>query len=97
MLPFINIFGLKISMYGLLIVLGVAIGSAVAVFFPSKKGIPKQDVIFSICYAGIGAILGAKILYLIITIPQLLNHEKQVVFLGIDRQLWPMGLFFTVV
>ena len=58
MLPFINIFGLKISMYGLLIVLGVAIGSAVAVFFPSKKGIPKQDVIFSICYAGIGAILG---------------------------------------
>ena len=37
MLPFINIFGLKISMYGLLIVLGVAIGSAVAVFFPSQK------------------------------------------------------------
>ncbi|HHU91180.1 MAG TPA: prolipoprotein diacylglyceryl transferase [Clostridiaceae bacterium] len=95
MLPFINIFGLKISMYGLLIVLGVAIGSAVAVFFPSKKGIPKQDVIFSICYAGIGAILGAKILYLIITIPQLLNHEEQVVFSWeLIAQLMAYGFVF---
>ncbi|NLX64734.1 MAG: prolipoprotein diacylglyceryl transferase [Clostridiaceae bacterium] len=80
MLPFIYIFGIKISMYGLLIVLGVAMGSAVAVFFPSKKGVPKQDVIFAICYAGIGAILGAKILYLIVTIPQLLNYKEQIVF-----------------
>lgn len=80
MLPFIFIFGLKISMYGLLIVLGVVIASTVAVLFPSKNGVPKQDIIFAICYAGIGAFLGAKILYLIITIPQLLSYKEQVIF-----------------
>lgn len=80
MLPFIFVFGLKISMYGLLIVLGVAIGTAAAVFFPSKKGVSKQDIIFATCYAGIGALLGSKILYLIITIPQLLNHKEQIIF-----------------
>ncbi len=80
MLPFIYIFGLKISIYGLLIVLGVATGSTVAVFFSSKKGVPRQDIIFAICYAGIGAFLGAKFLYLTITIPQLLNRKGHVTF-----------------
>lgn len=73
MLPFITVFGIKIPMYGLLISAGVALGVFITARFPCKKGIARQDILFASCFAGIGAFAGAKLLYLAITIPQLLQ------------------------
>jgi len=76
MLPYIHIFNLQIPMYGLMITIGVALGVLVAVYFPPQTGISREDRLYSSCYAGIGVFLGAKILYLIITVPQLLALEQ---------------------
>lgn len=71
MLPFLTVFGHDLPMYGLMIACGAALGVLVAVYSPRNRAIPRQDIFFSACYAGIGVFIGAKLLYLIITLPQL--------------------------
>ena len=72
MLPFLSILGHAIPMYGLMIAGGAALGVLLAVYSPRNRDIPRQDIFFSACYVGIGVFAGAKLLYLIITLPQLL-------------------------
>jgi phosphatidylglycerol:prolipoprotein diacylglycerol transferase len=72
MLPFLSVFGKQIPMYGLLIMAGCALGVAFAVYARRNAGIQKQDILFAACYAGVGAFLGAKLLYLALTLPKLL-------------------------
>ncbi len=72
MLPFFTIFGHPIPMYGLTIACGAALGVLLAVYSPRNRDIPRQDIFFSACYMGVGVFVGAKLLYLIITLPQLL-------------------------
>lgn len=74
MLPTINIFGKTIAMYGLMIVLGVFIGVAIAILRHKKHSISKDDIMFSSCYAGIGLIVGAKLLYIITITPILIKN-----------------------
>lgn len=79
MLPYINIFGKQIATYGLIIVLGIIIGSIVAILYFSKfNKIKKDDVLYSILYGIIGIVVGAKILYLLTNI-QLLIRSKDIV------------------
>ncbi len=72
MFPFFTIFGHPIPMYGLMIACGAALGVLLAVYSPRNRDIPRQDIFFSACYAGVGVFIGAKLLYLLITLPQLL-------------------------
>ena len=46
MLPAVEIFGFKVAMYGLLIVVGVGLGMAVAALRAKKNGQTAQDVLF---------------------------------------------------
>ncbi len=71
MLPFITIFNRQIPMYGLLIMAGVSLGVSFAVFFPAKKHIARQDIFNAVCYAGVGVFAGAKLLYIVLTLPEL--------------------------
>jgi phosphatidylglycerol---prolipoprotein diacylglyceryl transferase len=73
MLPSFTLFGYEVHLYGLMIAAGVGAGVLIAWRFPVKKGIPGQDIVFACCFAGIGALLGAKLLYLAVTIPQILR------------------------
>ena len=75
MLPYINIFGLQIPMYGLVIFIGILIGSAIAIWYFSKfNNIKKDDVFYAILYGVIGLAIGAKLLYLITNIPFLIEN-----------------------
>lgn len=74
MLPTISIFGKTIAMYGLMIVIGVFIGVGIAILRHNKYNISRDDVMFSSCYAGIGLIIGAKLLYIITIIPILIRN-----------------------
>ena len=73
MLPFINIFGLSIPMYGIMISIGVGLGAIIAIYFPAKKTIPRQDIFFAFCYAAVGTFIGAKLLYIITILPGLVS------------------------
>ena len=73
MLPTICVFGLTIPMYGPLILIGCVIGILVAVYLPVRRDLPKQDIFFCACYALIGVVIGAKLLYLAISLPQIIE------------------------
>lgn len=77
MLPTLEIFGKTIAMYGLMILIGIIIGVVIAVVRGKRLNILGDDVLFSSCYAGIGLIVGAKILYIIIIFPDLINYKEQ--------------------
>lgn len=72
MLPYLTVFSLHIPMYGLLIMIGSALGVSFAAYRRRDAAIPRQDVFYAACYAGIGAFLGAKLLYLALTLPNLI-------------------------
>ncbi len=74
MLPTITIFGKIVAMYGLTIVIGIFIGIAIALLRRKRHNIDKDDIIFSACYAGIGLIIGAKLIYIITIIPGLIAN-----------------------
>lgn len=92
MLPFISVFTKQIPMYGLLIMAGCALGVSFAVY-ARRTGIPRQDVFFAACYAGVGAFLGAKLLYLALTLPELL-HKSVPLTPALLYELFAYGFVF---
>ncbi len=75
MLPYIHIFGFEIATYGLIIFIGIIIGSIIAIQYFSKfNNIGKEDVLFAILYAVIGVGIGAKLLYILTNIPFLIEN-----------------------
>jgi len=77
MLPTITVFGLTIPVYGPLILIGCVLGILVAVYFPVRRDIKRQDIFFSSLYALIGVIVGAKLLYLAISLPSFIEAHAQ--------------------
>lgn len=73
MLPTIQIFGKTIGMYGLMIVIGLLAGTLVAVLRSKKYGIQPEDTLFASFFGGIGLFIGAKLLYILTIIPELLS------------------------
>ncbi len=69
MLPTFTVLGLTIPMYGPLILLGCVLGILVAVYLPVRRDVPRQDIFFCALFALIGMIVGAKLLYLAISLP----------------------------
>lgn len=74
MLPTITVFGKTIAMYGLMITLGIIIGVMIALLRRKKYNISKDDIVFSSCYAGIGLVVGAKLLYIITIVPAIIEN-----------------------
>lgn len=76
MLPTLQIFGQTITMYGLMIILGLFIGITILVLRSKKYGIKPEDALFAALFGCIGLFLGAKVLHLIISIPELIRYRK---------------------
>ncbi|MDF2539781.1 MAG: lgt [Herbinix sp.] len=78
MLPTIQIWNRTIAMYGLFIMIGVMLGVFIAAVRSKKYNISREDVLFASCYAGIGLIIGAKLLYIITILPELYDYRQQI-------------------
>lgn len=74
MLPYIDIFGLQLPMYGLLAIFGFILGVIVAVRMAKRYGIPTMDVLFASFYCAMGLIIGAKLLYFITMLPKFIAN-----------------------
>ncbi len=69
MLPFINIFGKTVPMYAVMAFLGAAaMCGAAALLAKHRKTVPAEDIFYMLLYAGIGCLIGAKLLYLIVSV-----------------------------
>ncbi len=74
MLPYIEVFGKLIPMYGVCFVLGMGLAVLTARILAKKyKEVPLIDVVCSAVYAGIGAIIGAKFLFILVNIGLILD------------------------
>ncbi len=73
MYPTISAFGLSVTTYGLMIIIGIL---AILVYYKSREKtfcVNAADVQLALIYGAIGAFLGAKLLYLITVLPQFLS------------------------
>ena len=79
MKPFIHIFEYKIATYGLLILLGFIVGILIAVYRSHIYSQKKEDVIYASLFAAIGLIIGAKLLYILINIPLIVENFNAII------------------
>ena len=75
MIPYINILGRAVPTYGLLGFTGIVVAICFGVFYFSKfYDIKKEDIFYASMFAIIGIGIGAKLLYIITIIPDLIRN-----------------------
>ena len=74
MLPFVEIFGFSLPMYGLLAILGLFIAVFVATRLANIAGVPASDIVFASFYCAIGILIGAKLMYFITMLPKFITN-----------------------
>lgn len=76
MCPYIHIFGAKLPMYGLMMMTGAFLAMFFACLRGKKKGFYPLDILLCAIFAFLGGLLGAKILYFITNIPDMVEYFK---------------------
>ena len=71
--PLIHLFGKEIPSYGLCAVLGVCAAMLFTVLFARRRGLDTENAVYILAMGGVGALLGAKVLYLLTVLPQFLG------------------------
>lgn len=79
MLPTITIFGKEIAMYGICIVIGLFLGILIALKQAKYYKLEKEDIFYSLLYAIIGMLIGAKLLYWITNIPYIIQNFSEII------------------
>ncbi|MBQ1193904.1 MAG: prolipoprotein diacylglyceryl transferase [Lachnospiraceae bacterium] len=74
MLPAINIGGFELPLYGLVSIIGFVAAIAVACHLSPKSGWPRVDILFASFYGIIGLVIGAKLLYFIAYLPNIIKY-----------------------
>ncbi len=81
MFPYIPVFGFSVPSYAVLSFVGLAL-AAVYVLLVNRSGrlgtFPTEDLVYLLILAPLGAIVGGKILYVLVTLPQILQMEASV-------------------
>lgn len=73
MLPVISLFGIDISLYGVVFLIGFFVAIIMGCHLCKRWQLPKDDVINCSVYAGIGILVGSKILYFLTRIPHFID------------------------
>lgn len=79
MQPYIYIFGLPLSTYALMAIIGFAVSMFFSLKLAKVYELPKQDLLFSAVYMVIGIIVGSKLLYFITYIPKIITNFEDVI------------------
>ncbi len=106
MLPEIQVFGISIQTYGLLTLLGAVAAIIYCSYNVRKRGLDSDALIDILIYAAIGALIGGKLLYMLVDLPWLIDHLPQMIadplsllhYLGIGFVFYGglLGLFAAV-
>ena len=68
MQQFISVFGLKLPVYGLMILLGIFLANLIVILLRKKLELDMDNVILLEVYLLVGVFLGSKLLYLLVSI-----------------------------
>lgn len=94
MYPVINLFGLKIYSYGLMILLAAALGMLLSEIKAKKKGIKAEQEFNFLLHIAIGALIGAKLLYVLPRIFDLWD-ERDLIFKNAESFIEFIGSGFV--
>ena len=75
MVSYITVLGREIPLYGIFFYLGILIAVTIALLLSRKKRFAPFDIISSAVYAMIGALLGSKLLFILVSIQQIVEYE----------------------
>lgn len=70
----IIIFGREIPLYGIFFYLGIAVAAAVGVLLCHKRKFEKAELVYSAIYSLIGAFVGAKLLFILTSLQQIMEY-----------------------
>ncbi len=73
MKPYFSVFGKTIPFYGLFYFIGIGVAATVALLLRKKSKISAFDLVCSAVYTMIGAIFGAKLLFLLVSMEQIIE------------------------
>ncbi len=76
MLPFLNVFGHEVPMYGIMMMTGAFFAVLFACLRARKRGVDPMDVLLGSIFCFIIGLLGAKTLFIITEIPDYIQHIK---------------------
>ena len=68
MCPSFSIGGFVCSMYALCIIGGLALGLGVALLLSRRRKVPAAEILYTVVFGAIGAVLGGKLLYLLVNL-----------------------------
>lgn len=76
----INLFGYDIPLYGLFFFIGIFLAVLVAVLLTKKKNpVPLYDMVCSAVYIMIGAIIGAKLLFILVSLDSIIENKLSLI------------------
>lgn len=70
---FISIFGRSVPLYGIFFFLGIGVAAGVAAILHRRAGLDLFDIAGSGIYIMIGAMIGAKLLFILVSLPQIIE------------------------
>lgn len=95
MLPYINILGKMLPTYGILAFTGIAVAICFGVFYFSKfHNIKREDLFYASLFALIGAGIGAKLLYILTILPDIIRYFDIIDWKTIIPRLLQGGFVF---
>lgn len=79
MRSYINILGKQLPLYGILFYLGIALAALVALLVARKRNIPFFDIISSSVYVMIGALIGSKLLFVLVSWQDIMEYNLSII------------------
>lgn len=73
MLEYITVFGRTLPMYGIMAVLGFLVGLGAACLRCKAFGLSKENCVYIMAFGGVGAAIGAKIVYILTVLPDFIK------------------------
>ncbi len=75
MISYITIFGQIIPFYGILFFTGLLLAGFVGTLISKKRGLPKIEIVYSAVFMMIGGLAGSKLLFIIVSLPTIIEHR----------------------
>jgi phosphatidylglycerol---prolipoprotein diacylglyceryl transferase len=75
-LPVIQIGKIQIATYGLMIMLGFICAVLVGIVIGKSKRLKSEDVLFAFFYGIVGVVVGGKVLYILVSLPDLIQYRE---------------------
>ena len=75
MRSYIIFFGKQLPLYGVLFYAGMLLAALVAVFIARKRKLPLFDIVASAVYIMIGALIGSKLLFILVSWQDIIKYE----------------------